>query len=75
MTDESCLKSDVRGKKTMARFWIVLPGVERGPGLVGWIRQMMREGQTLNAVDDAGTQLKVGRGEMQVELVVAGWRK
>lgn len=47
----------------MARFWIVLPGVERGPGLVGWIRQMMREGQTLNAVDDAGTQLKVGRGK------------
>lgn len=43
--------------------------------MVGWIRQMMREGQTLNAVDDAGTQLEVGNGEMQVELVVARWRK
>lgn len=35
----------------MARFWIVLPGVE---GRFGWIRQTMREDQTLYAVDDAG---------------------
>ena len=31
-------------------------------GLVGWIRQTMRGGQTLYAIDDAGTQY-VGQGK------------